>query len=134
MNQNITQVSLFEQDYLIRTLGSIAHSYETALTELVANAWDAGAYNVYITIPENNGGKIVIEDDGTGLSKDQFIERWMKLGYDRIKHQGKNVAFPPKTSGTRLAYGRNGVGRHGLLCFNNEYNVTTYSGDNYLKF
>ena len=38
--------SLFEEDYLIRTLGRIAHDPEIALTELVANAWDAGALTV----------------------------------------------------------------------------------------
>lgn len=42
---------LFEEDYLIRTLGRIAHDSDVALTELVANAWDAGASCVDITIP-----------------------------------------------------------------------------------
>lgn len=32
--------SLFEEDYLIRNLGQIAHDPEIALTELVANAWE----------------------------------------------------------------------------------------------
>ena len=36
------QGCLFEQDFLVRTLGSIVQSPEVALTELVANAWDAG--------------------------------------------------------------------------------------------
>ena len=35
--------SLFEENYLVRTLGRIAQDPEVALTELVANAWDAGA-------------------------------------------------------------------------------------------
>jgi hypothetical protein len=35
--------SFFEEDYLVRTLGRIAHDNEVALTELVANAWGAGA-------------------------------------------------------------------------------------------
>ncbi len=43
--------SLFEEDYLLRTLGRIAHDPDVALTELVANAWDAGASCVDITIP-----------------------------------------------------------------------------------
>jgi hypothetical protein len=55
MNNDITQTSLFEDDYLIRTLGTIAHSNEIALTELVAIAWDAGATQVHVTIPENRG-------------------------------------------------------------------------------
>ncbi|MDP4680585.1 MAG: hypothetical protein NWS46_09490 [Cyclobacteriaceae bacterium] len=34
--------TLFEEDYLIRTLGGLVSQPEIALTELVANAWDAG--------------------------------------------------------------------------------------------
>lgn len=127
-SQNLNfQGSLFEEDYLIRTLGALVHSPEIALTELVANAWDAGATIVDIFIPEDYNQKLIIEDNGTGLTEKQFKERWMKLGYNRIKHQGKNVIFPTNVEGKRLAYGRNGVGRHGLLCFDNEYTVITNS-------
>ena len=126
MDKNqIVQGSLFEDDYLIRTLGPLANSAEIALTEIVANAWDAGATTVDIFIPEKAGDKMTITDNGTGLSKDEFYNRWMKLGYNRLKSQGKKVEFPPKVKGQRMAYGRNGVGRHGMLCFNNEYTVST---------
>lgn len=128
------QGSLFEEDYLIRTLGALVHSPEIALTELVANAWDAGATRVEILIPDDYNLKLVVEDNGTGLTKEQFENRWMRLGYNRIKHQGKNVIFPPNVDGKRLAYGRNGVGRHGLLCFNNEYTVITNSEGKQSKF
>jgi hypothetical protein len=47
--------------------------------------------------------------------------------YVRFFHQGKLVIFPSGVVATRFAYGRNGVGRHGLLCFNNEYTVITNS-------
>lgn len=123
--QDAVQGTLFEEEYLIRTLGALAHSADVALTELVANAWDAGASEVRISIPEEHGDPLLIEDDGTGLSATSFHERWMKLGYNRLKHQGKKVTFPPGRQGNRIAYGRNGVGRHGLLCFNNEYVVKT---------
>lgn len=126
-NQYIIQGSLFEEDYLIRTLGTLVNSPEIALTELVANAWDAGATLVEITIPDKYGDKLIIIDNGTGLTSEQFQNRWMKLGYNRLKHQGKNVIFPQGIEGKRFAYGRNGVGRHGLLCFNNEYKVITNS-------
>ncbi len=124
----IIQGSLFEEDYLIRTLGTLVHSPEIALTELVANSWDAGATIVDVSIPEKYGDKLIIEDNGTGLTKEEFQNRWMKLGYNRLKHQGKNVKFPTGIEGKRFAYGRNGIGRHGLLCFNNEYKVITNSG------
>lgn len=122
---NFVQGSLFEEDYLIRTLGDLARKADVALTELVANAWDAGASKVDITIPEERNQKLIIEDDGIGLTKKEFHARWMKLGYDRLRHQGPKVEFPHGRNGTRLAYGRNGIGRHGLLCFNNQYTVIT---------
>lgn len=119
------QGSLFEEDYLIRTLGSLGTQPEVALTELVANAWDAGATQVEIFIPEEKGQKLTITDNGSGLTKEEFYNRWMKLSYNRLRHQGKMVEFPKGVDLKRYAYGRNGVGRHGLLCFNNEYEVIT---------
>lgn len=119
--------SFFEEDYLIRTLGPIAHDPTVALTELVANAWDAGASLVDITVPSVRGTVLTVQDDGHGMSDDQFRGRWMRLGYDRIKHQGAHVEFPPERSDwRRKAYGRNGIGRHGLLCFADHYEVKTW--------
>ncbi len=119
------QGTLFEEDYLIRTLGNLGTQPEVALTELVANAWDAGATQVDIFVPNEKGQKLTIEDNGSGLTKDEFYNRWMKLSYNRLKHQGKMVEFPKGVDLKRYAYGRNGVGRHGLLCFNSEYQVIT---------
>ena len=48
--------SLFEEDFLLRTLGPIANSSDIALTELVANAWDAGASKVDILVPKEYSG------------------------------------------------------------------------------
>lgn len=118
--------SLFEEDYLVRTLGRIAHDPEIAPTELVANAWDAGASLVDLTIPSVRETTLVIKDDVHGMTEQQFKSRWMTLGYDRVKHQGKNVEFPvERKEWRRKAYGRNGVGRHGLLYFADSYLVET---------
>lgn len=119
--------ALFEEDYVLRTLGKIGYDSETALTELVANAWDAGASRVSIVIPEERDGTLTVEDDGHGMSADAFRARWMKLGFDRIKNQGNGVEFPPERAGQhRVPFGRNGVGRHGLLCFASHYQVETW--------
>jgi hypothetical protein len=122
----VGQGCLFEQDFLRRTLGAIANTPEIALTELVANAWDAGASKVQIILPEETGEFLTIEDDGTGMSTTGFRRKWMTLGYDRVKNQGALAEFPPDREGSsRPAYGRNGVGRHGMLCFASEYEVQT---------
>lgn len=119
--------SLFEEDYLLRTLGRIAHDPDVALTELVANAWDAGASSVDITVPAEKQKALTVVDDGHGMSAAQFKSRWMTLAYDRVKHQGQYVEFPPERKDwRRRAYGRNGVGRHGLLCFADRYEVETW--------
>lgn len=100
---------------------------QVALTELVANAWDAGASKVDMQLPDRIDGTLTIADNGHGMSPEQFKRRWMTLGYDRVKHQGANVEFPAGSPAKpRKAYGRNGVGRHGLLCFADEYQVETW--------
>lgn len=121
------QTALFEEDYLLRTNGQLVKSPYIAIAELVANAWDAGAFQVNVDIPLSIPGILSIEDDGTGMTYNEFHNRWMKLGYNRLKHQSERVNFPPGRPGNRLAYGRNGIGRHGLLCFNNKYKVITQS-------
>lgn len=125
-NSRPVQGTLFEEDFLVRSLGSIAHSADVAFTELVANAWDAGASEVRITIPPDHNQDLVVEDDGCGMTPEQFRKRWMTLGYDRTKHQGRKADFPPERQDwRRMAFGRNGVGRHGLLCFADQYEVET---------
>lgn len=121
------QGCLFEQDFLVRTLGSIVQSPEVALTELVANAWDAGASEVKITVPEGDEDDVlVIQDDGVGMTDEQFREKWMTLGYDRVRHQGMWAEFPSERGDWRRpAYGRNGVGRHAMLCFAPMYEIET---------
>lgn len=127
----------FEEGYIFRNNRSITSLPDIALTELVANAWDAGALMVDITIPIEDESSISITDDGCGMSEDEFMERWMTLNYNRAKHQGKEVTFPPDMqieNKKRIAYGRNGVGRHGMLCFSDRYSVETWRDGIGMKF
>lgn len=124
-DQNVLFPSLFEEDYITRSMGTIVTQPDVALTELVANAWDAGASHVKIFIPDQNNEVLWIEDDGVGMSEDEFQNHWMKMRYNRLRSQGKNVIFPMGIKGNRTAFGRNGVGRHGLFCFGCQYKVIT---------
>lgn len=99
--------SLFEEDYLLRTLGALANSPDIALTELVANAWDAGASEVSIVIPDELSEELIVTDNGTGLTPDEFKLRWMTLGYNRLKHQGSNVLFPLMVCLRLICHGSN---------------------------
>ena len=132
--ENTLFPSLFEEDYITRSLGSIVTQPDVALTELVANAWDAGASHVTIFIPDKKGEILYVEDDGVGMNEDEFQNHWMKLRYNRLKYQGRDVVFPEGVNGKRTAFGRNGVGRHGLFCFANDYKVITAKEGKQLTF
>lgn len=119
----------FEEGYLERTYGSIIRRPDIALTELIANAADAGASEVRVTIPEVDGDELIVDDDGCGMTGLEFKRRWMTLAYNRLRHQGEEAEFPPERQGhRRRAFGRNGIGRHGLFCFGDEYEIATRKG------
>lgn len=82
-------------------------STPAALTELVANAWDADANEVHINI-DSAGNSITIEDDGHGMSADSIKSKFLNVGYSRRKSStNKNFS----DSGTRRVMGRKGIGK-----------------------
>jgi hypothetical protein len=98
----------------------------TAIVELVANCWDAGAKKGDILWPTTVGDVLEITDDGEGMTKDEFYRRWGTLSYDRTKTQSNTVIVSTgDTKRTRRVFGRNGVGRFAAFCFGSEYLVTT---------
>lgn len=124
----------FEENFLYRNNRNITTRYDIALTELIANAWDAGATKVSITIPHNYHESLIIEDNGTGMTLEELKQRWLTLGYNRIKHQGIDVVFPDEIKDKkRIAYGHNGIGRHSMFCFNNIYQLETWKDNQYTK-
>lgn len=125
----------FEQDYLFRNYRNITTIPDVALTEFISNSWDAGAYNVDIKIPSKQGQIISIMDDGIGMTDKEFHDRWMTLNYNRKTKQGEIVVFPNKEDKTiRRAYGKNGIGRHGMLCFSDSYWVETWKNGTCNKY
>lgn len=121
-------MALFEDNFIERTYPTIVSDVSTAFAELVANSWDAGATKVNIFIPSKTGEKIVIEDNGSGMTDEEFRNRWMVIAYNRVEHQGEYIDFlaPGNNKGRRLVYGRNGIGRHSLMCFDDHYVVETW--------
>lgn len=124
----MSDIALFERNFIERTYPSIVSDMSIAFAELVANSWDAGATRVDITIPQKQGQQIIIEDNGSGMTDDEFRSRWMVIAYNRVDHQGEYIDFlaSDNTKIRRLAYGRNGVGRHALVCFDEHYTIETW--------
>lgn len=133
-----------EQESLLPRFGSnflndharlIISNPAIALVELVANAWDAGADRVDITWPDPELADIVIRDNGIGMTDSEFIQRWTELNYNRLATQGSAVVVRSRSDKpTRVAYGRNGKGRHSAFCFADEYTVETWRKGQANKF
>lgn len=80
---------------------------ESAILELVKNAYDAQANNVSITFSDSS---IVIIDDGIGMSKSTIYENWMHVGKS---NKGYSLSDVEHDDGRVLA-GSKGVGRFAL--------------------
>lgn len=60
--------SLFVEGDTVCPLGHIAHDSEIALTEPVANAWDAGALLVDLIAPSTRGLVLTVLGDGQSMT------------------------------------------------------------------
>lgn len=82
----------------------------TALFELVKNCYDANADNVDITFeqlnPLSDKSKIIIEDDGLGMTFKDLQDKWMVIGTSSKRR--KRTSPPPYN---RVVAGKKGVGR-----------------------
>lgn len=80
---------------------------ESAILELVKNAYDARAKNVSITF---SGSSIIIVDDGIGMDKSTIHENWMHVGKSS---KGYSIA-DGKSNDERVLAGSKGIGRFAL--------------------
>jgi len=124
----------FIEDYLGAKMSS---DPVTAIVELIANSWDAGAKKVIIEWPKKGVEKFSITDDGHGMTEEQFSKRWTQLNYNRRNDQGMNAEIPEDNNikNTRRVYGRNGKGRFSAFCFGKKsYFIETMRDDQYNCF
>lgn len=78
------------------------------LSEAIANAWDADATRVSIDIDIANR-RIVIQDDGHGMTVADANGKYLTVGYERRADGGA------KTPGGRSVMGRKGIGKLSLF-------------------
>ena len=89
------------------------------LTEAVANAWDADAGNVIISIDKKKD-IITIEDDGCGMSIEDVNNKYLHIGYRRRLDESD------KTSKGRPVMGRKGLGKLSLFSIADIIEVQSY--------
>ena len=76
-----------------------------ALAELVKNAYDADAETVDITIDRSMPGRILVQDDGHGMTTDEFHTYWMRVGSQHKRDQKRSKTFLRPFTGSK------GIGR-----------------------
>lgn len=79
---------------------------DSAVLEIVKNAYDAGASNLVIDIEE---GKLTFRDDGFGMSSSDIEQNWMSVG-----KSSKGYVFKDRKGESRIQAGSKGVGRFAL--------------------
>lgn len=91
-------------------------STPAVVTEIVANAWDADAKRVDITIKD---GMITVQDDGHGMSASDLQGRFLKVGYARREQPGGSKS--PKYD--RPVMGRKGIGKLAMFSLANRIDI-----------
>jgi hypothetical protein len=100
-----------------------------AIFELVKNSYDAYAKNVIITFEEN---KIIIADNGTGMSFDDLLEKWLAVAYSNKKDQNeektkeiKRESYRDNIPSRQHYAGAKGIGRFSCDRLGNKLILTT---------
>ena len=92
------------------------------ITEVVANAWDADAGNVSIQFI-SLGDKIVIVDDGIGMTQADLNEKYLRVGYRR---RDEDPTVGRVTAKGRPVMGRKGLGKLSLFSIANTIEVQSF--------
>ncbi|GAG69954.1 unnamed protein product, partial [marine sediment metagenome] len=87
---------------------NLYRSFVTVIGEAISNAWDADAKKVWIYI-DRDKNRFFIKDDGTGMTKGDFQNKFLKIGYSKRK-DGQTTS-----PGGRPYIGSKGIGKLALL-------------------
>jgi len=88
---------------LLRELGErLIGRPEIALAEVIKNAYDADARHCEISFGK---GFVEIADDGNGMSQEEFLRFWMRIGSTHKKSQNRSPTLH------RPLTGQKGIGR-----------------------
>jgi signal transduction histidine kinase len=100
-----------------------------ALVEIIKNSYDADASWVKVTFDGfgpnfemKNDSKIIIEDDGVGMTRDTLENHWVNPATP-VKLIGKRTK--PTTASGRVIQGEKGIGRFALLKLGRQMTVIT---------
>jgi DNA-directed RNA polymerase subunit F len=99
----------------------------TAISELFKNAHDAYADRVEVDFFRSDY-LLVIRDDGTGMTSDEFESNWLVLGTDnKVAVTPNMVSYRPADKPERAVMGEKGIGRLAIAFLGSQVLVLTRS-------
>lgn len=111
---------------IINRLGmELVARHETAVSELVKNAYDADATKVKIFFKDTStiGGILEIHDNGSGMTREQLINGFMRLSSSEKMH------FPLSPKYNRKRAGKKGIGRFSAQRLGRKLTIITQTLD-----
>lgn len=111
---------------LINRLGlELVSKQETAVAELIKNAYDADATSVELIFKDVSkpGGILEISDTGLGMNREQLIDGFMRLSTQQ------KTAHPTSTKYKRRRAGRKGIGRFSAQRLGTKLTIRTRQED-----
>lgn len=98
------ELSFTIESRILRELGErLVRQPEVALVELIKNAYDADASTCLVDFSDPS--YIVVNDDGAGMTLDDFIRGWMRIG------TSSKANLPVSAARGRPITGEKGIGR-----------------------
>lgn len=120
--------SLYVTSFSLKTLDHLGinlYGNATAvIAELIANSHDAGARRVDITV---NSDKIIVQDDGVGMSLQDINTKYLRFGYEKRKELTTFTVVGSNPPVERHVMGRKGIGKISTLSIAREIEVQTVS-------
>lgn len=132
MNSEIFKIRPYAR--LLTMLGEqLIKNERIALIELIKNSYDADADWVKITFKNfsndyhfNESSKIIIEDNGNGMSLDVIQKHWLNPATPDKLNRKRTIE---KTRKGRIIQGEKGIGRFAILKLGRVINIITKTND-----
>lgn len=119
---DINSISFTVDAGLIDRLGrELVGRSETAVSELIKNAYDADAIEVVVNFIDTNevGGTLIIKDNGVGMNLDQLKNGFMTISSSDKIHNPISLRYK------RSRAGRKGIGRFATQRLGNKLTIIT---------
>lgn len=128
MEEESKKLKMSFEPKTIEHLGVKMYSHiPPALAELIANAYDACAKQVNIKLYDSDTKKIIVEDNGVGMTFDEINQYFLRIGRNRREEKQESNC-------DRIPTGKKGLGKLALFGIGNTISISTKKNGNKVDF